>query len=74
MNEAEIGISRAEAVGRLMELQRIVAHAGEARMVKALEMAISNIWRRHRQSCRNLVRRRERSQERILLTDGKEEK
>ena len=46
-------MSRAEAVRILMQLQVIEARAGNPNINDALEMAVANLIRRHRQFCRN---------------------
>ena len=51
-------MSRAEAVRILMLLQAIEACDGHANINKALEMAVANLIRRHRQVCRNKAKRR----------------
>ena len=53
----EPNMSRAEAVRILMQLQVIEARAGHANINEALELAIRNIIRRHRQECRNKAKR-----------------
>ena len=51
-------MSRAEAVRILMHLQTIEARDGHPNINAALEMAVSNIVKRHRDSCRNKAKRR----------------
>ena len=51
-------MSRAEAVRILMQLQAIEARCGHANINAALEMAISYIVKRHRDTCRNKAKRR----------------
>ena len=50
-------MSRADAVRVLMQLQRREARAGHVAESDALEQAIANIVRRHRQACRNKAKR-----------------
>jgi hypothetical protein len=51
-------MSRAEAVRILMQLQAVEARCGHANVNAALEMAICNIVKRHRDVCRNKAKRR----------------
>ena len=51
-------MSRAEAVRILMQLQKVEARAGHPNINEALEMAVANLIRRHRQVCRNKALRR----------------
>lgn len=50
-------MSRADAVRVLMQLQRREARAGHVAECDALEQAVANIVRRHRQTCRNKAKR-----------------
>ena len=51
-------MSRAEAVQILMQLQALAARDGNVNINAALEMAISNSIKRHRETCRNKAKRR----------------
>ena len=54
----EPNMSRAEAVRILMQLQEVEARAGHPNINEALEMAIRNIVKRHRDACRYKAKRR----------------
>jgi len=56
--DAEEKMSRPEAVRILMQLQKIDARAGNVNIVRAYEMAIDNIAKRHRDACRHKAKRR----------------
>lgn len=57
-NNNEEHMSRARAVRVLMEIQAAAARDGQPVATAALEMAVSNIVKRHRDSCRNKAKRR----------------
>ena len=56
--EAEEKMTRPETVRILMQLQKLEARAGNVNIVRAYEMAIDYIVKRHRDDCRNRAKRR----------------
>ena len=55
---AEEKMSRPEAVRILMQLQKVDARLGNVNIVRAYEMAVACIVKRHRDNCRNKAKRR----------------
>lgn len=58
--DAEEKMTRPEAVRILMQLQKVEARAGNANIVRAYEMAIAYIVKRHSDGCRNRANLRAR--------------
>lgn len=56
--DAEEKMTRPKAVSILMQLQKLEAREGYVNIVRAYEMAIDYIVKRHRDDCRNRAKRR----------------
>ena len=63
--DAEEKMTRPKAVRILMQLQKLEAREGYVNIVRAYEMAIDYIVKRHRDDCRNRAKRR------VLRKEGK---
>ena len=58
IKEDEEKMSRPEAVRILMQLQGLEARDGNVNIMRAYEMAIACLVKRHRDACRNKAKRR----------------